>query len=119
MGYLMGTNYRVWVPRIGVKEVRDVTFFEGTAPVLPDHGSIAEVQRGWIQDVKQQHLDLQYQFLRPHHRPQETLVSNEENGAPATSNRASHHPRARSLPYPCAEAYHKPSHRPYPVQSSR
>ena len=53
MGYPMGDKYegayRVWIPRIGVKEVRDVTFFEGTAPVLPDHGSIAEVQRGWIQ----------------------------------------------------------------------
>ena len=53
MGYLMGYKYEgaycVWIPRIGVKEVRDATFFEGTAPVLPDHGSIAEVgSKMWI-----------------------------------------------------------------------
>ena len=40
MGYLTGYKYeggyRVWIPRIGVKEVRDVTFYEGTMPVLPD-----------------------------------------------------------------------------------
>ena len=52
MGYPMGYKYegayRVWIPRISLKEVRDVTFFEGTAPVLLDHGSIAEVQRDWI-----------------------------------------------------------------------
>ena len=43
MGYLMGYKYeggyRVWIPRIGVKEVRDVTFYEGTVPVLRNHGS--------------------------------------------------------------------------------
>ena len=48
MGYLMGYQYEgayhVWIPRSGVKEVRDVTFFEGTSPALPDHGSIEEVQ---------------------------------------------------------------------------
>ena len=50
MGYLKGykdeVDYHVWIPRIGEKEVRDITFFEGTEPVLLDHGSIAEVQYG-------------------------------------------------------------------------
>src|SRR5258706_5719515 len=47
MGYLLGYKYeggyRVWMPRIGVREVRDVVFYEGTAPALPDHGSTTEV----------------------------------------------------------------------------
>ena len=34
----------VWVPRIRVRESRDVTFYEGTAPMLPDDRSVAEVQ---------------------------------------------------------------------------
>jgi hypothetical protein len=45
MGYLMGYkyegSYRMWIPRIGVKEVRDITFYDGTAPV---HGSIDEAE---------------------------------------------------------------------------
>jgi len=53
MGYLMGYKYeggyRVWIPRIGVREVRDVTFYEGTAPILPDHGSTTEVRRDRVQ----------------------------------------------------------------------
>ena len=55
MSYLMGYQdecaFRVWIPRSGVKEVRDVTFFEGTAPALPDHGSIKEVQPIRVQVV--------------------------------------------------------------------
>ena len=47
MGYLLGYKYeggyRVWIPRIGVREVRDVVFYEGTAPTLPDLGSTTEV----------------------------------------------------------------------------
>jgi len=34
----------VWLPQIGVRESRDVTLYEGTASVLPDDGSTAEVQ---------------------------------------------------------------------------
>ena len=48
MSYLMGYQdecaFRIWIPHSGVKEVRDVTFFKGTAPALPDHGLIKEVQ---------------------------------------------------------------------------
>ena len=45
MGYLMGYQYEgAYRVCSGVKEVRDVTFFEGTSPALPDHGSIEEVQ---------------------------------------------------------------------------
>ena len=28
--------YRIWVPRIGVRKNRDVVFYEGMAPALPD-----------------------------------------------------------------------------------
>ena len=55
MGYLMGYTYDggycVWIPCIGVREVRDVTFYEGTVPVLPDHGSTTEVQHTKVQVV--------------------------------------------------------------------
>ena len=55
MGYLMGYKYdggyRVWIPRIGVREVRDITFYEGTVPVLPDHGSTTKVQCAKVQVV--------------------------------------------------------------------
>ena len=55
MGYLMGykydSGYHVWIPRIGVREVRDVTFYKGTVPVLPDHGSTAKVQHAKVQVV--------------------------------------------------------------------
>jgi len=34
----------VWIPQIGVRESRDITLYEGTASVLPDDGSTAEVQ---------------------------------------------------------------------------
>ena len=34
-----------------MKGIKDVTFFEGTVPVVPDHGSVAEIQRGWVQVV--------------------------------------------------------------------
>ena len=49
MGYLLGYEYeggyRVWIPRIGVRECRDVTIYEGTASVQPDDGSTMEVGR--------------------------------------------------------------------------
>ena len=55
MGYLMGYKYDggycVWIPRIGVREVRDITFYKGTVPVPPDHGSTAEVQCAKVQVV--------------------------------------------------------------------
>jgi hypothetical protein len=77
MGYLMGYKYKgayhVWIPCIGVKEVRDVTFLEGAAPVLPDHGSIAMAgSKMWVR--QKQHLYLRHQLLRLHNWPQEMLV---------------------------------------------
>ena len=46
--------------------------------VLPDHGSIAEVQHGWFQmvDPPKQYLELRHQFLRD--------VSDERNLAAGT-----------------------------------
>jgi hypothetical protein len=38
-------GYRVWIPRIGVRKSRDVNFFEGSAPVLLDHGSARDPMR--------------------------------------------------------------------------
>ena len=34
MGYKYDGSYRVWIPHIGVRESRDVAFYEGSAPVL-------------------------------------------------------------------------------------
>jgi len=40
MGYLLGYTYdgayRIWIPRIGMRESRDVVFYEGMASALPD-----------------------------------------------------------------------------------
>ena len=49
MGHKYDGGYHVWIPCIGVKEVRDITFYEGTAPVLPNHGSAIEVQHNRVQ----------------------------------------------------------------------
>jgi len=45
MGYLLGYKYkggyRVWIPKLGVQETRDVVFYEGEAPMMPvDSGTI-------------------------------------------------------------------------------
>ena len=45
-GYKYKVNYHIWIPRIGVKEVKFITFFEVTVPALPNHGSITKVQHG-------------------------------------------------------------------------
>ena len=105
MGYLMGYKYEgayhVWIPHIGVKEVQDVTLLEGTVPVLPDHGSIAEVQRGWIQDVDPLKTTPGPTIPVPTTTPQATgNVSNEENGAPAPATV----PPARESPSACPVA---------------
>ena len=34
-----------------MKGIKDITFFEGTVPVVPDHGSVTEIQHGWVQVV--------------------------------------------------------------------
>jgi len=55
MGYLLRYKYdgayRVWVPKLGIRESRDVTFYENenATPTPPEHGSITEVQRS--QDI--------------------------------------------------------------------
>jgi len=46
MGYLLGYkyegSYRVWIPKLGVQETRDVVFYEGEAPMMPvDGGTIS------------------------------------------------------------------------------
>ena len=49
MGYLLGYKYdgayRVWIPKKGVRESRDITFYENGAPVLPDDGEVVEQHR--------------------------------------------------------------------------
>ena len=60
MGYKYDSGYRVWNPRIGVREVRDVTFYKGTVPVLPNHGSTTEVHRKRHLNPRQQHLHLHH-----------------------------------------------------------
>ena len=53
MRYKYEGGYRVWILRVGIREVRDVTIYEGSVPVLPDHdhGSTTEVQRDRVQVV--------------------------------------------------------------------
>jgi hypothetical protein len=53
MGYLLGYKYdgayHVWIPKLGIRESRNITFYDNTTPTLPEHGSITEVQQ--IQDM--------------------------------------------------------------------
>ena len=76
MGYLKGFKYKVnyhgCIPHIGVKEIRDVTFFKGQCPGCPCQGSIWLVQA--VDPLKIS-------------TPQATGdISNKENGAPATAD---------------------------------
>ena len=45
-GYMLGYKYIsvywVWIPNMGVKETRDVTFYKGEALILPDNGTIVK-----------------------------------------------------------------------------
>jgi len=46
MGYLLGYkykgSYRVWIPKLGVQETRDIVFYEGKVPMMPvDGGTIS------------------------------------------------------------------------------
>ena len=46
MGYLVGYmhegDYRVWIPKMGLKEARDVTFYEDNAPLKPENGATVD-----------------------------------------------------------------------------
>jgi hypothetical protein len=48
MGYLLGYKYdgvyHIWIPKYGVKEMRDVAFYEGNAPVSPSDDGVTEIQ---------------------------------------------------------------------------
>ena len=48
MSYLIGYKYEggycAWIPQI--REIRDTTFHDGIAPMLPDEGSVIMVQ--WV-----------------------------------------------------------------------
>jgi len=49
MGYMLGYKYdgvyRVWIPKMGVRETRDVVFYEGEAPMTPVDGATVEDRR--------------------------------------------------------------------------
>jgi len=53
MGYLLGYKYeggyRVWIPKLGVRETRDVVFYEGEAPMTPVDGGTIESRREEVQ----------------------------------------------------------------------
>ena len=55
MGYLLGYKYegayRVWIPNQGVKEARDVTFYENAAPILPEHDASDHVESSDISSL--------------------------------------------------------------------
>jgi len=63
VGYKYGAWLSVWIPQIRVRESMDVTPYEGTASVLPDDGSAAEVQ-----DVNLPRLTRPRRRLTPHLR---------------------------------------------------
>ena len=46
MGYLVGYKfeggYRVWIPKMSLKEARDVVFYEDSVPVQPEGGATVE-----------------------------------------------------------------------------
>ena len=48
MGYLLGykyeKGYRVWIPKVGVREAWDVTFYEDTAPIAPEDDAIDHIE---------------------------------------------------------------------------
>ena len=96
MGYLMGykydSGYRVWIPHIGVREVRDVTFYKGTVPVLPNHGSTAEVQCAKVQVVPPLETTPGPTSPTPmptsHNTEDANKDNNKGNGAPAAASLA-------------------------------
>ena len=53
MGYLLGYKYegayRIWVPKMGVQESRNVVFYEGSAPIQPVDGEAVDVTREKVQ----------------------------------------------------------------------
>jgi len=46
LGYKYEGGYRVWIPKLGVQETRDVVFYEGEAPMMPVDGGTIESRRG-------------------------------------------------------------------------
>jgi len=46
LGYKYEGGYRVWIPKLGVQETRDVVFYEGEAPMTPVDGRTIESRRG-------------------------------------------------------------------------
>jgi hypothetical protein len=111
MGYLLGYKYdggyRVWIPKMGVRESRDITFYEGMAPMVPDHGSAVEVRREEVQGAGAPRLTppnlLPVPTTTPAPAPVPEPVSNETDEAPSPQGRperltirvpSRYHPRA-------------------------
>jgi len=46
LGYKYEGGYRVWIPKLGVQETRDVVFYEGEVPMTPVDGGTIESRRG-------------------------------------------------------------------------
>ena len=113
MGYLMGYKYeggyRVWIPHIGMKEVRDVTFYEGTAPMCPTMGRPTRCQRSGVQVVKPPKttpgpVPPHHQHPRPYHRTkrcQQEQRRGEWGGGSSAAGKREKLTRARPLPSAC------------------
>ena len=50
MGYKYEGGYHVWIPQIGVKKSRDITF-RRAPPMLPDGRPTEDIQHGWVQNA--------------------------------------------------------------------
>ena len=83
-----------------MREVGDVTFYEGTVPVLPDHGSTAEVQHDGVQVVHQPQTTpgpmTPASTPAPHDTEDATEDNDEENGAPAATPPVPNHYHLRA-----------------------
>jgi hypothetical protein len=107
-------GYRVWIPRIGVRESRDVTFFEGSTPVLLDHGSAIEIQCERVQVVQTPKATLGPPTpltINPMPTPEDIQdvgnYNNKEYSAPACAAAAeAQHSCAQPLPSSCAQIHH-------------
>ena len=92
MGYNYEGGYRIWNAL--------ATYYGGTVPVLPDHGSTAEVQRdakGFKLCIRRKYyLDTRHQHLYPHHSMRMTSARTTTRSMECQQP-SCYHPRAQQL----------------------
>ena len=122
MGYLLGYKYegayRVWIPKVGVRECRDVVFYEGEAPVMPDD-NVVTVQ---VPNVAPPPPPIRPTYLGPvpntkedanDNAPNDALNANELQERLTIQIPSKFHPRRSLQPQP-AQGY-QPQHEPMEI----